>query len=102
MTVRATGNKVQVWRQRSAKEAQKKLKRRQKRAEAKVQAADSKEIALQPADEWEAFTVHRATGPVRSLAFIPGTASKATVCRLGLTLADNSVTMLSVTAVRSH
>lgn len=96
----AAGNKVQIWRKRSAKEVQRKLKRRRKRVEAKDQDGGAMEVALQPSDEWEAFAVHRAAAAVRSFAFIPGSTPRATLCRLGVILADNSVTMLRVREVR--
>ena len=98
----AAGNKLTIWRKRTVKEVQKKLKRRRKRAEARGKSGDeSLNVDLQPSDEWEAFVVHRAAVAVRSFAFIPGSKSKELLCALGVTLADNSIAVVHMKQVCS-
>lgn len=105
-----SGNKIQLWRKRSAKEAAKKAKQRWKRAQAKVkqkeeaggndtQAMSAASNALQASDVWESFAVYRAEAAIRGFDFVPGKRGKKVVCRLGVMSAKNAIEFIDVTKV---
>jgi hypothetical protein len=99
------GNRLQVWRKRSDKEAQKKARRRIKRAMAKGKDAEEAgkssqaPAEIQVSDMWEAFVVHREDSQIRSFSFLPVRAAKPAVCKLAVLRANNGVTCVVVMEV---
>jgi hypothetical protein len=109
------GRHWQLWHRRAPQDAEKKLKRRQKRQRAKAEklAADAAAAGVAPPvdtpaadvlrlaaqDEWEGVSVWRPAAATRAFALLPprGAGSR---CRVAALLADNSMAVATVSEVR--